>query len=523
MQISNTMRRVSSRQRLVSWDAFDAAANKEYDGTTSEEEEECCEVPAPAVAISPLSSRKRERSEAESSSLALETTSMAISLIMDDTTSPVIPAFSWEISSPQDLYLDDLPVDVDLNVFSFLDMQGLRSVMGLNHKFRNLLLSEDAHSCLWMQQCRSAWDGLLPPSDSNPRFVDQLSLPTAAGAFPTHNVNLPLMISMTPSNLPTKVDESMLGSCRRTRRLLYYRLRQDRLVRIREPQHLLQQTNNQAELLAYDDKSDGKRIIRYTGLVGSGDRCIRSNHPLPRPQRKDDAASIDPAKGSTKLQPSLFDLLCRGSKAVKGICLNRWRPFCAPYVDADYSIQVSPRMVAYFEVSILQKNNEGEEDLPSSLRSEEQRDCVAVGIATESFHCQTRMPGWDNQSFGYHGDDGGTFHASGGMVERFGPCFGSGDTIGCGIDYMSRGIFFTLNGNFLGYGWKQIDVEFLENKLYGVVGIDTNDPVSVNYGERPFQFSLTNFTKQHEHMIAAHYCYSEYEQALDELPSYPEI
>jgi hypothetical protein len=179
-------------------------------------------------------------------------------------------------------------------------------------------------------------------------------------------------------------------------------------------------------------------------------------------------------------------------------------------------------MVAYFEVSITE-DKRTEPESPSPLRSEEKRECVAVGIATESFSYKTKMPGWDSQSFGYHGDDGGTFHASGGMVERFGPCFGSGDTVGCGIDYISRGIFFTLNGNFLGYGWKQIDVEFLENNLYGVVGIDTNDPVSVNYGDSPFQFDLTNFTMKHEGLISPHYQHSGHEYAIDELPSYPEI
>jgi hypothetical protein len=503
------MRRVSSRQRLVSWDAFDATTNKENDGSL---EGEYCVAPSSfASVVSPLvSSRKRERSQNASSpaELTRETTCMALALVLD--TSPAIPAFSWELVSQQDLYLDDLPVDVHIHICSFLDMQGLRSVMGLNHNCRHLLFSADAHS-LWMQKCRSVWEGLLPSSKH--RFVDQLNLPTAAGGFAKHNVNLHLLISMTPSNLPTKVDESMLGTGRRTRRTIH-RLRQERLVRVSEQQNLYE-----AELLAYNDKKDGKRFIRYTGLVGSGDRCIRSNHPLPRPQRKD---SIDREKGMRKIQPSLFDLLCRGSNAVKVICLNNWRPFVSPYVDSDHSIQVSPRMVAYFEVSITEDKTK-EPEAPSSLRSEEKRECVAVGIATESFSCKTKMPGWDNQSFGYHGDDGGTFHASGGMVERFGPCFGSGDTVGCGIDYISRGIFFTLNGNFLGYGWKQIDVEFLENNLYGVIGIDTNDPVSVNYGKNPFQFDLTNFTMKHEGLITPHYQHSAHKHALDELPSYPEI
>eukprot|EP00980_Cylindrotheca_fusiformis_P016766 scaffold5048_cov121-Cylindrotheca_fusiformis.AAC.17 len=504
------MKRVSSRQRLVSWDAFDATANEEYDGPGSSEDEEHQQQLDDRVVLS----RKRERlSQAVSAAECMERENVAAVPHV----ATVVSSFAWEHYSPQVLNLDDVPVEVQIHIWSFLDLQGLRSVLGLNHKYRDVLLSEEAYA-LWMRRCRSAWDGLLSPSSSEARFDDQLNLPTAAGgSFYKHNINLPLMLSMTPANLPTKVDETMLGSCsRRSRRIVLYRgIRFDHLVQ-------RQITPTTAELLSYPSKEDGTTLIRYTGVVGSGDRCIRSNHPLPQPLRKNSYA--DDATTLGTLTPSLFDLLYRGSKASTEICLNSWRPFVAPYVDRDHSLQVSPRMVAYFEVSILKHTpSEDNEDGPIPRRSEDQRDCVAVGIATKSFHCQTRMPGWDSQSFGYHGDDGGTFHASGGMVERFGPCFGTGDTVGCGIDYMARGIFFTLNGNFLGYGWTQIDVEFLENKLYGVVGIDTNDPVSVNYGTSPFQFDLTKFTKKHESLITPHYQYTEYEEPLTELPSYPEI
>jgi hypothetical protein len=129
------------------------------------------------------------------------------------------------------------------------------------------------------------------------------------------------------------------------------------------------------------------------------------------------------------------------------------------------------------------------------------------------------MPGWDSFSFGYHGDDGGIFHASGGMVKHFGPSFGVGDTIGCGIDYgggggvhhhHNQGIFFTLNGIFLGYGWKDdVNVEtFLQNDVYPVVGIDTNHDIYANYegGAQPFQFDLTSFcAKHHEPYIQQGY------------------
>ncbi|KAL3942399.1 MAG: hypothetical protein SGBAC_003393 [Bacillariaceae sp.] len=311
-----------------------------------------------------------------------------------------------------------------------------------------------------------------------------------------------------------------------------------------------QAEQEESELIVTTNCQTNRRSIQYTGRVGSGDRCIRSNHPLPRPSRRRPSTmtaiqnrfSLTTKHGK---HPSFFDMWCRGggssssrSSAIHGTALDVWRPFVAPFQTRVISssgesrtlLEVGPRMMAYFEVSIL---SESFGSMPSRANSV-RRDCVAVGVATESFSCQTRMPGWDTCSFGYHGDDGGTFHASGAMLERFGPCFGTGDTVGCGIDYVARGIFFTLNGTFLGYGWKQIDSEFLENNLYGVVGIDTNDPVSVNHGDVPFQFDLGKFASKHDKLIAHQYQHQNHRAAkqvvvedssseLADLPSYPEI
>ena len=62
---------------------------------------------------------------------------------------------------------------------------------------------------------------------------------------------------------------------------------------------------------------------------------------------------------------------------------------------------------------------------------------VALGLATSSF-AMNRHPGWEPNSYGYHGESGHRFAnassssgSSGG--ETYGPTFGMGDVVGCGI------------------------------------------------------------------------------------------
>ena len=134
-------------------------------------------------------------------------------------------------------------------------------------------------------------------------------------------------------------------------------------------------------------------------------------------------------------------------------------------------------------------------------------ECVAIGLSTRRFSPADKMPGWDAESFGYHGDDGGIYHGQGEMLRRYGPSYGPGDTVGCGLEYGSRRVFFVKNGVFLGYAFGEggrrgdedvairgaLSGEMIDCGLYPTVGVDTECPISVNFGERPFMFDLRDF------------------------------
>jgi hypothetical protein len=62
------------------------------------------------------------------------------------------------------------------------------------------------------------------------------------------------------------------------------------------------------------------------------------------------------------------------------------------------------------------------------------------------------MLGWDEGSWGYHGDDGKTFDNGRNNETRdiYGPRYDTGDVIGCGVNFGQRIAFFTKNGVLLG-------------------------------------------------------------------------
>ena len=103
------------------------------------------------------------------------------------------------------------------------------------------------------------------------------------------------------------------------------------------------------------------------------------------------------------------------------------------------------------------------------------------------------MPGWDVSSYGYHSDDGSLFNATHSVLSSA-PTYGPGDTVGCGLDYSTRHIFFVKNGECLGYAFdKKVEKEVLDKGLYPTIGVDSDCPVYVNFGERPFKFDLRGF------------------------------
>jgi len=415
-----------------------------------------------------------------------------------------IPAFSFEFASSSDQYhqyqqqqqhlknkpsVHDLMDDVQLHILSFLNASDARSVSATCHQLRRLVLSEDALH-LWKEWCCRRWPMLSKSIQNNALLKDDIDLPTAVGSL-QQQANVSILLGMAAQTQPYEIDQTKFSSPET-------RIRMARWNRRVPPNwHGLP---NQKPVFFRTFEYEGMPVVQFTGMVGSGDRCIRSDQPLPRPKIRTSQGT----NGTSSLLHSFFHW--NETKNVTPL----WRPFVAPYVTnginntGPQQVHLTPRLVSYYEITILERKESQEP--PTLLVSHQQHgdasDCVAIGVSSGVFPMHSKMPGWDDFSYGYHGDDGGIFHASGDMLEIFGSSFGVGDTVGCGVDYVARGIFFTLNGKNLGYAWKGIPREFLERDLYPTVGVDSNNPIACNFGERPFLFDLTQtFVKQYEQIV----------------------
>jgi hypothetical protein len=126
----------------------------------------------------------------------------------------------------------------------------------------------------------------------------------------------------------------------------------------------------------------------------------------------------------------------------------------------------------YFEVEIKQKSKD---------------TAIAVGFSTSDASLE-RLPGWETHSWGYHGDDGKMFFGEH-SGRSYGPTFGSGDVIGCGINFNTWQAFFTKNGQDLGICFRELKKDM---KLYPTIGMKKHSGALVtgNFGQRPFVFDI---------------------------------
>lgn len=117
---------------------------------------------------------------------------------------------------------------------------------------------------------------------------------------------------------------------------------------------------------------------------------------------------------------------------LKYVATNRVPDLDAAAARTDHPI---PRMagIYYYEVTVLAKGKDG---------------TIAIGFSSAKAALE-KLPGWEPESWAYHGDDGKAFGCA--LVGKHcGPLFKVDDVVGCGVNFRTGKAFFTHNGLFLG-------------------------------------------------------------------------
>jgi len=421
---------------------------------------------------------------------------------------------------------------IKLNILGYLNFKDVRSAQQACKSIDSVLKTREAH-WLWKDLMNFMWPWL------NIGYSHNISDGCA-----TNVTNYSAILAQCSENQPTDI-HPLFAERIVARKVWNHRLNTFRSI-LREPEF---RTYSMSPTIKNYDKStehfQDVTVWQFKGAAGQGNRCIHSDKPFPRPPVQ--TSSHSQQSSSEKFDPnssllsfssgypnmSFLDILKQKTKKVKTPTnLETMLPFVSPFwskrsppISSSHDdksmscleLNLAPRLIAYFEVSILPRDTSREDTLSNmgfprlighhdnanriengdaryQRQNRDMSECIAIGISNEHFNRETKeMPGWDKCSYAYHSDDGGIFHGKGEM--QYGPNFGIGDTIGCGINYKNGGIFFTLNGKFLGYAWTELPTILNnEHEWYPTVGVDSSSPLAFNYGiDRPFFFNLAEY------------------------------
>lgn len=396
---------------------------------------------------------------------------------------------------------------------------------------------------LWTEHIRGVWGKWnhlgLDPVEAKPALAKCLRGPS------THFSHLELLELAVP--LPSALE---LPSLRDLHSLL--RFDQSRARAMANPARIVQtlEADSKALVVSVDPRSRpacaGLRLAVIVSTPRDAKMCVsvRANRPFPteprphdhkqgrRGTRKDAAPSRTNAAragdtsvaatwtGFVNIMAELAGLWgcsdaltasfasCFGRSAPLSL---RREPFAVPchqrivggHWATGSGVCVGLRQVSYYEVMIVPTSPESRVGDGEGSTVGEAAECVVVGLSGSNFPLAGGvLPGWTKDSWAYHGDDGGLFHASGTMLHRYGPPFGgsgsscrpelpgaaAGDVVGCGLDHRRGSVFFTLNGTCLGEAFTGINEE-----VFPTVGADASRVLLFNFGREddpPFMFDV---------------------------------
>ena len=137
---------------------------------------------------------------------------------------------------------------------------------------------------------------------------------------------------------------------------------------------------------------------------------------------------------------------------------------------------VNKRPIFYYEANII--NDGKENDLLIGIGEKDLTEkCIQLGLTTYSFGYHSKGKSYNNKK-----------------NNKYGETFAKGDIIGCGVDFINKSIFYTKNGKFLDYAFKEINFELNKDFFYPSICMHSlNIEIKLNFGKEDFKFDINNY------------------------------
>ena len=132
---------------------------------------------------------------------------------------------------------------------------------------------------------------------------------------------------------------------------------------------------------------------------------------------------------------------------------------------------LNKRPIFYFEANIIEDGKEAD---------------LLIGIGEKDITEKCIQLGLTSRSYGYH-SKGKSYNNK--KNNNYGEKFKKGDIIGCGVDFINKGIFYTKNGKFLDFAFKDINFELNKGFFYPSICMHSlNIEIKLNFGNENFKF-----------------------------------